>query len=119
MMPLFFVYSDIFIELTFIPSNSSVAIRRGPLHLLIAGQLSGKTLPVVESRESNSGLPYSKPTHYQLSYAAPSELRPTLVKLIAKIPVGGLLVFRIVGLDWLPPVGVDGDANLSSLLSKL
>ncbi len=28
-------------------------------------------------------------------------------------------MFRIVGLDWLPPVGVDGDANLSSLLSKL
>jgi hypothetical protein len=32
----------------------------------------------VLSRESNSGLPYSKPTHYHLSYAAPSELRRTL-----------------------------------------
>jgi hypothetical protein len=32
----------------------------------------GKHLPVVPSRESNSGLPYSKPTGYQLSHAAPS-----------------------------------------------
>jgi hypothetical protein len=48
-----------------------------------------------------------------LSYAAP------LVKLVAKIPVGGLLMFWVVGLHWLPPVGVDGDANLSSQLSKL
>jgi hypothetical protein len=42
------------------------------LHLLIAGQLSGKNLLGVPSRESNSGLPYSKPTHYQLSYSTPS-----------------------------------------------
>ncbi len=41
------------------------------LHLLIAWKLSGKTLPVVPSRESNSGLSYSKPTRYQLSHAAP------------------------------------------------
>ncbi len=34
-------------------------------------KLSGKTLPVVPSRESNPGLPYSKPTRYQLSHAAP------------------------------------------------
>ncbi len=31
----------------------------------------GKNLPLVPSRESNSGLPYSKPTRYQLSHAAP------------------------------------------------
>jgi hypothetical protein len=31
----------------------------------------GKTSLGVPSRESNSGLPYSKPTHYQLSYATP------------------------------------------------
>ncbi len=31
-----------------------------------------KNLPVVPSRESNSGLPSSKPTRYQLSHAAPS-----------------------------------------------
>ncbi len=42
-----------------------------PLHLLIAGQLSGKNLPGLPSRESNSGMPCSKPTHYHLSYAAP------------------------------------------------
>ncbi len=41
------------------------------LHLLIAWKLSGKTLPVVPSRESNLGLPYSKSTLYQLSHAAP------------------------------------------------
>jgi hypothetical protein len=32
--------------------------------------LSVKHLPVVPSRESNSGLPYSKPSRYQLSHAA-------------------------------------------------
>jgi hypothetical protein len=30
-----------------------------------------ETPSVVPSRESNSGLPYSKPTRYQLSHAAP------------------------------------------------
>jgi hypothetical protein len=30
-----------------------------------------KHLPVVPSRESNSGVPYSKPTRYQLGHAAP------------------------------------------------
>ncbi len=54
--------------------HSSVATGRGSSpSLLIACQLSGKTLPVVPCRESNSGLPYSKPTHYHLSYAAPSD----------------------------------------------
>jgi hypothetical protein len=33
-----------------------------------------KNLHEVPSRESNSGLPYSKPTRYQLSHAAPWEL---------------------------------------------
>jgi hypothetical protein len=41
------------------------------LHLLIACKLSGKNLPVVASRESISGLPYSEPTRYRLSHAAP------------------------------------------------
>ncbi len=40
------------------------------LHIFMADQLSGKTEPV-PSRESNSGLPYSMPTLYQLSNAAP------------------------------------------------
>jgi hypothetical protein len=31
----------------------------------------------VPSRESNSGLPSSKPTRYQLSHAAPTEPRRT------------------------------------------
>ena len=42
-----------------------------PLHFFIACMLSGEDLPVVPSRESNSGLPYSKPTRCQLSHAAP------------------------------------------------
>ena len=41
------------------------------LHFLIALVLSGEKPPVVPSRESNSGLPSSKPTRYQLSHAAP------------------------------------------------
>jgi hypothetical protein len=45
----------------------SLIIRRAlSLHLLMACKLSGKNLPVVPSRESNSGLPYRKPTCYQL-----------------------------------------------------
>ncbi len=51
----------------------SVAIRRvlspSP-HLCVSSV--GKTLPAGPSRESNSGLGYSKPTRYQLSHAAPS-----------------------------------------------
>jgi hypothetical protein len=43
-----------------------------PLHPLIAAvKLSEKNLSGVPSRESNPGLPLHKPTHYQLSYAAP------------------------------------------------
>ncbi len=39
---------------------------------------SGKNLLWVLSRESNSGLAYSKPTNYQLRHAAPLEPRRTL-----------------------------------------
>ncbi len=38
-------------------------------HLFIALKLSGENLPVVPSRESNSGLPYSKPTLYENDFA--------------------------------------------------
>ncbi len=75
-MPLFLFIFHIFI--TYIHSLYSFIqyIYQSPyagasLHLLIAWKLSGKALPVVPSRESNSGLPYSKPTRYQLSHAAP------------------------------------------------
>jgi hypothetical protein len=40
------------------------------LHILIACELSGETFPVGPSRESNSGLPSSKPTRCQLSRRA-------------------------------------------------
>ncbi len=41
------------------------------LHLFIASRLSWLILPSVPSRELNSGLLYSTPSQYQLSYAAP------------------------------------------------
>jgi hypothetical protein len=67
-MPLFLfiliVYIHSFIQSQYIhPSPFAEA----SLHILIAGVLSGENFPVGSSRESNSGLPYSKPTRCQLS----------------------------------------------------
>ncbi len=45
-------------------------IRRGPSPYLHSCRLSGRNLHGVPSRDSNSGLPYSKPARYQLSHAA-------------------------------------------------
>ncbi len=78
-MPLFLFIFHIFISYihSFIQSHSYITfIRASPfaevsLHFLIACLLSGEHLPVVPSRESNSGLPYSKPTRCQLCHAAP------------------------------------------------
>ncbi len=56
--------------ITFIQYIHPSPFVEAPLHFFIASMLSGKHLPVVPSRESNSGLPYSKPTRYQLSHAA-------------------------------------------------
>jgi hypothetical protein len=49
----------------------------------------GKHLPVVPSRESNSGLPYSKPTRYQLSHAAPMSQNSISPKVLIRIPKTG------------------------------
>jgi hypothetical protein len=61
--------------ITFIQYNHPITfiqyIRRGLSPSPHRLWLSGKDLPVVPSRESNSGLPSSKPTRYQLSHAAP------------------------------------------------
>jgi hypothetical protein len=38
--------------------------------------LRGRNLHGVPSRDSNSGLPYSKPAYYHLSHAAPPTLHP-------------------------------------------
>ncbi len=72
---LFFIFYSIY---TFIRShscNTCTFIRRhllGPRSISSSlCKLSGKTLPVVPSRESNPGLPYSKPTRYHLNHAAP------------------------------------------------
>ena len=56
-----FLYIHRFIQSQFIhPSPFAEA----SLHFFIACMLSGEDLPVVPSREPNSGLPYSKPTRY-------------------------------------------------------
>jgi hypothetical protein len=65
---LFFIFSNIH---TIIQSHSYNTFAEASLHLLIACKLSGTDLPVVPSRESNSGLPSSKPTRYQQCHAAP------------------------------------------------
>ncbi len=52
---------------TFIHLHSPRPLSISSLHLCSVG----KNLSVVPSRESNSGLPSSKPTRYQLSHAAP------------------------------------------------
>ncbi len=66
-----FLYIHTFIQSQFIhPSPFAEA----SLHFFIACMLSGEDLPVVPSRESNPGLPYSKPTRCQLSHAAPCQL---------------------------------------------
>ncbi len=51
--------------------RSSFTIPRGPSSwILIASSLSKGSLHGMPSRDLNSSLPYSKPTHYQLSCAA-------------------------------------------------
>ncbi len=52
---------------------SFINIRWGPSPYLHSCPLSGWNLPGVPSRDSNSGLPYSKPARYQLSHAAPQK----------------------------------------------
>ncbi len=58
-------------SITFIQYIHPSSFAGASLHLLIAWKLSGKTIPVVPSRELNPGLPYSKPICYQLRHAAP------------------------------------------------
>jgi hypothetical protein len=70
----FFLFILIFYNIhTFIQSQyiHPSPFAEASLHLLIACVLSGENFPVGPSRESNSGLPYSKPTRCQLSHAAP------------------------------------------------
>ncbi len=74
----------IFITLLQYMQSFTHNIRWGSSLYLHSCRLSGRNLPGVPSRDSNSGLPYSKPAHYQLSCAAiywaalhPTELRCT------------------------------------------
>ncbi len=75
-MPLFLFLFFIFLRhtynhsITFVQYIYPSPFAEASLHFFIACTLSGDDLPVVPSRESNSGLPYSKPTRYQLSHAA-------------------------------------------------
>jgi hypothetical protein len=68
----------VFFYITFIHTIIHHDIRRGPSPYLDSCQLSGRNLHWVPSRDLNLGPPYSKPAHYHLSYAAPSELCCTL-----------------------------------------
>jgi hypothetical protein len=53
-------------------NHSLITFAEALLHIFIAaGSVHGRNLPGVPSQDSNSGLPYSKPAHYQLSCAAP------------------------------------------------
>jgi hypothetical protein len=73
-MPLFlFIFIFLHNIHTFIQSQyiHPSPFAEASLHFLIACMLSGDNLPVVPSRESNSGLPYIKPTRCQLSRPAP------------------------------------------------
>jgi hypothetical protein len=75
-MPLFlFIFHIFYNKHTFIQSHStmhlSVAIRCGLSPSPHRLKAQWKTLPVVPSRESNSGLSFSKPTRYRLSHPAP------------------------------------------------
>ncbi len=66
-MPLFLIIFILYITymqyITFKQYIHPSSFAEVPLHLL----------PGLPSRESNSGLPYSKPTHYQLSYTTPPD----------------------------------------------
>ncbi len=53
-------------------AHSSISIRRSLSPFLHSLLLRGKNLPRMPSRDKNSGLPYRRPAHYQLSYTAPS-----------------------------------------------
>ncbi len=79
-MPLFFVYFSYFItyihSITFIQYIYLSPFAEVSLHLLMACKLSGKNLPLVMSWESNLGLPYSKPTRYQLNHTASYRAMP-------------------------------------------
>jgi hypothetical protein len=68
---IYFVFTITYIHNYISTIHSSISSRRGlsPFSSLLS--LSGKNLPGVPSRELNSGLPYSRPARYQLSYAAP------------------------------------------------
>ncbi len=71
-MPLFFTLLAFISYIQYIHTSLHPwAVAEAPLHFFIAKQLSGRHLPGVPSRDSNSGPPYSEPTCYQLSHAAP------------------------------------------------
>ncbi len=66
-MPLFFVY---FFFLHYIHSyyHSFITFAEGPSSYLHSCRLSGRNLHGVPSRDSNSGLPYSKSAHYLVTH---------------------------------------------------
>ncbi len=66
-MPLFlFILKWYINSITFMQYIHPSSFAEVSLHLHIACHLSGKKLPGVPSRESNSGLPYSKPKQFTI-----------------------------------------------------
>ncbi len=60
--------------------------------------LRGENLPVVTSRDLNSGLPYSRPARYQLSYAAPflwAMLHPTDLSFFSFLLISSSFILYI------------------------
>jgi hypothetical protein len=66
-----YIYFSIFVTIHTFIQPLIHNIRRGPSPYLHSCRLIGRNLQGVRSRDSNSGLPYSRPAHYHLSCAAP------------------------------------------------
>jgi hypothetical protein len=80
MMPLFFLFDIIYFIHSFYhiqTVNSSVAIRQSSSPSPHRWLAQWENLLGVPSQEPNSGLPYSKPMHYQLTYAASTNYATT------------------------------------------
>ncbi len=90
-------------SITFIQYIHPSPFAEVPLHLLIAGHLSGKNLLGVPSRESNSGLPYSKPTHFSShedqGSMYPAQLKGQLLLRLSKLPIPSNVLSQLVRLE--------------------
>jgi hypothetical protein len=63
--------------------HSSISLMPLPVVLIAFAQYRGVSIGCQAMQDSNPGLPYSRPTHYYLTHAAPSELRLALLSYAA------------------------------------